>query len=139
MELSFSELSKKEVINMADGRSLGRVCDLTLDFPDGVLTGVFVPGRKNRGIFRIFDKTKIFIPERDIIKIGGDVILVDLKCGDICSPSVKRRQNPPPPPCPPKSNQCPPKCPKPIENPHGRNQNQRSDFQIFGEVDTEDY
>ena len=140
MELSFSDLKKKDVINMVDGRLLGRICDLSLDFPEGVLTGIFVPGRRNKGLFRIFDKTKIFIPENNIVKIGGDVILVDLKCGEFCAPSSKRRQPPPPPscpppPCPPKGPPCPPKNPQG----HGGGKNPRSDFEIFSGIDGEDY
>ena len=137
MELSFSDLRKREVINMVDGRSLGRVCDLSLDFPEGILTGIFVPGRRNRGLFHLFDKTKIFIPENNIVKIGGDVILVDLKCGEVCLPSSKRRQPPPPPPCPPKNPQhCPPQGNK---GHNGHNKNSSSGFEIFGGVDGEDY
>ena len=81
MQLSFRELRKKDVINVADGRCLGRIIDLTLNFPQGVLTGITVPGRKIFG-FRLFDRTEVFIEESKILKIGGDVILVNLK-GDI--------------------------------------------------------
>ena len=109
MELSYSDLRKREVINMVDGRSLGKVCDLSLDFPDGVLTGIFVPGKRNRGIFHIFDRTKIFIPESNIVKIGGDVILVDLrKETNATLPSPQ-----PTPPCPPPCTPCVPICPPP--------------------------
>ena len=106
MELSYSELSKRDVINIADGRCLGRIIDLTLSFPHGVLTGITVPGRRSRGIFSFFDKSRIFIEVNKIIKIGGDVILVDLRCADTCAPSVKvgekcKKPVPPPNPCPP--------------------------------------
>ena len=143
MELSFSDLRKREVINMVDGRSLGRVCDLSLDFPEGVLTGIFVPGRRSRGLFHIFDKTKIFIPENNIVKIGGDVILVDLKCGEVCAPNSKRRQPPPNLQCPPKGPPCPPKTPPcPPKGPHGpqgHNKNFSNDLEIFSGLDGEDY
>ena len=79
MELSFNELKKRDVINISDGRCLGRITDLKLCFPEGILVGISVPGKKAKGIFRIFDKSEIFIDVNKIIKIGGDVILV----GDI--------------------------------------------------------
>lgn len=114
MELTFCELAKRDVINIADGRCLGRITDLKLGFPNGVLLGIIVPGRKVHGFLKIFDRSRIFIEESKIIKIGGDVILVDLKCADTCSPNV--RVNKPrngssdkiqcPPPCPPP---CPPR------------------------------
>lgn len=88
MELSFKELKKREVINVADGKSLGNITDLTLDFPKGVLTGIIVPGKKLNCITKLFNRTEIYISQSKIIKIGNDVILVDLKCGELCAESV---------------------------------------------------
>lgn len=96
MELSFSELKKRDVINVSDGRSLGNIIDLTLDFPSGELSGIIVPGRKLRGLLRIFDKTELYIDVTRIVKIGNDVILVDLRCEDGSG------HRPRPKPCPPK-------------------------------------
>ena len=111
MELSYSELSKRDVINIADGRCLGRIIDLSLSFPRGVLTGITVPGRRSRGLFSFFDKSRVFIEVNKIIKIGGDVILVDLRCADTCAPNVKvsdkGKKIEPPNHCPP--NPCPPR------------------------------
>ena len=77
MELSFNELKKRDVINISDGRCLGRMTNLKLKFPQGLLTGIYVPGKK-RGFFGFFDKSEIFIEVNKILKIGGDVILFDL-------------------------------------------------------------
>ena len=71
MELTYNELKKRDVINIADGRCLGRITDIKLRFPQGVLVGIFVPGRKRRGIFACFDKSEMFIEESKILKIGG--------------------------------------------------------------------
>lgn len=115
MELTYNELRKRDVINIADGRCLGRIIDLKLGFPDGILLGISVPGRKSRGLFRCFDKSELYIDVKKIVKIGGDVILVNLRCSDACLPSSKVGNNvqpypPPKPQCPPP---CPPKCPQP--------------------------
>lgn len=88
MELSYKDLKKRMVVNIADGKSLGQINNLSLKFPEGFLTGIFVPGRQENFIIRLFSKSKIFIPEKNIIKIGGDVILVNLNCGDTCSDNV---------------------------------------------------
>lgn len=101
MELTYSELKKRDVVNIADGRCLGRVVDLKLKFPQGVLSGIFVPGSKHRGFFSKFDKTRIFIEEHKIIKIGGDVILVDVRCADPYSKSQQDKPCCPPKPSPP--------------------------------------
>ena len=73
MELSFSELRAKEVINMQDGRKLGRVCDLVLCYPENKWVGLVVPG--GRGFSR---KQELFLELRQIVKIGEDVILVNV-------------------------------------------------------------
>lgn len=109
MELSFRELKKRDVINVSDGRSLGNIIDIILDFPSGELTGIVVPGRKNRGLLKFFDKTELVINVDRIIKIGNDVILVDLRCeeGGGRRPRPKPR---PEKPCPPQVDNCRPTC-----------------------------
>ncbi len=98
MELSFKELKKRDVINVSDGRCLGSIIDLSINFPDGELAGIIVPGRKKKGIFWIFDKTEVYIDVTRIVKIGNDVILVDLRCEDGGKrPNRKPRPAPPPP------------------------------------------
>lgn len=117
MELSFKELSKRDVINVPDGRCLGRIIDIRLSFPDGLLVGIVVPGRKSRGIFCFFDKTELYIDRSRIIKIGGDVILVDISC-------------------PPKPKPKP--CPQPPCSPHYNGGNVKESETIFGiaEIDS---
>lgn len=82
MEISYTELRERDVINISDGRSLGRVCDLVMTYPDGIVCGIVVPGRK-RGFpwFRPCNND-IFIDFEQIQKIGKDVILVDLHSAD---------------------------------------------------------
>lgn|GEM_PF-105703 len=158
MELTYNELKKRDVINVVDGQCLGRITDLRIDFPRGVLTGIYVPGRRMSRLAKLFSKSTVFIDESNIIKIGGDVILVDLKCGNFCSdssrinrPSPPRPSDgqakhcPPPNPCPPP---CPPICPppKPPRPPqHGgrKDDDDGQNFSIFssvsGRIDTDDY
>ena len=110
MELTYKDLTKKDVINVADGKCLGRIINIKFLFPQGKIVGIFVPGRKTFSLFRIFDKTEIYIEEGNIVKIGGDVILVNLKCREDCSikPAPRKENSSPncPSPCPPF---CPPK------------------------------
>ena len=49
MEMSFSELRTKEVVNTADGRRLGKVCDLVFCYPENRLIGIVAPGGKGFG------------------------------------------------------------------------------------------
>ena len=74
MELTFSELRAKEVINTQDGRRLGKVCDIALCYPENRWIGVIVP---NGNTFSI-RKRGLFIDLKNIVKIGEDVILVNV-------------------------------------------------------------
>ena len=77
MELSFCELRAKEVVNICDGKRLGNIIDLTFSSRTGVVTGIVVPFGK--GLFSILKSNQdIFIPYNRIVKIGKDVILVEL-------------------------------------------------------------
>lgn len=132
MELSFKDLRKREVINVVDGKSLGYITDLELRFPSGKMSGIVVPGKSVNCISRIFTKSSLYIPVEKIRKIGNDVILVDLKCGEVCSPStgvgVKEKPSfappcsdcsPCPPPCPPRSPQGPVQKPRNVTSGYG--------------------
>ena len=77
MELSFCELRAKEVVNICDGKRLGNIIDMTFSSRTGVVTGIVVPFGK--GLFSILKSNQdIFIPYSKIVKIGKDVILVEL-------------------------------------------------------------
>ncbi len=119
MDLSFNDLKRRDVVNVRDGKCLGNIVDLVLKFPEGSLQGVVVPVNKGNFITKWFNKQTLFIPERQILKIGGDVIFVDLRCGDLCdggAVGVGKKARPPKPdgcrqPCPPNFQSCPPNCP----------------------------
>ena len=76
MEMSFSELKAKEVINVADGRKLGKICDIVFCYPENKIVGFIVPG--NRGFGQ--KKTDFFLDLKTIVKIGGDTVLVNVGC-----------------------------------------------------------
>ena len=75
--MRFSDLCNKEVINVNDCRCLGNVRDIEIDIDCGKVIAIIVPGPgKYLGCFvREFD---FCIPWVKIIRIGPDIILVDL-------------------------------------------------------------
>ena len=74
MEITFSLIRMKEVINLYDGKRLGHIIDISFEKETGKVLGFIVPGIK-----RMFRKTDdIFIPLELVKKIGDDVILVRL-------------------------------------------------------------
>ncbi|MBQ8291113.1 MAG: YlmC/YmxH family sporulation protein [Clostridia bacterium] len=92
MELTFSELRTKEVVNTEDGRKIGRVTDIVLCYPENKWLGIVVPG--GRGFSS--RKNGLFIDLRNIVKIGDDVILVNV--GMPKKPCGKQGFSCPPPP-----------------------------------------
>lgn len=75
MELTFSELRAKEVVNTQDGKRLGKACDVALCYPENKWIGIVVPaGSRGWGS----KKNNLFIDLRHIVKVGEDVILVNV-------------------------------------------------------------
>ena len=113
MELTFSELRAKEVINVVDGRTLGKACDVVLCYPENRWIGLVVPN--SRGFS--FKKNGLFIELKNIVKIGEDVILVNV--GSAEKPNEKPSEKPKPckPDCrPPAYPPCPPPYPHGYKN-----------------------
>ena len=90
MEITFNELKEKEIINVADGKKLGRVEDVIFDKDRGTVVGIVIPGEK-----RLFRRSEdIFIPIEELKRIGEDVILVKLNLqSEINSLVVKDNKN----------------------------------------------
>ena len=105
MEVSYTYLHSKEVVNVLDGKRLGRGCDVGFRFPENVFLGIVVPGCKGFS----FKKGDVFIDVKCIVCVGEDVILVraeNLRCA-----GKERRKNTPPAPARPV---CPPAPPPPF-------------------------
>ena len=75
MELSFLDLKEREIINVFDGKKLGRIIDIVFNNESGIVRGIVVPGDKK--LFHRADD--VFIPLDKIKRIGNDVILVGLQ------------------------------------------------------------
>lgn len=75
-QYTFSDFTKKTVINVCDGRELGHVCDLIFN-NYGNIVAVVVPGKKS--LFKSLTSAEnLIIPFNRIVKIGSDVILTDV-------------------------------------------------------------
>ncbi len=82
MNESMTELTDKQVINVCDGRFLGYVTDFKVDQCSGRLTAIILPGEG--GFFNFKKCNDIVIPWEKIVKIGIDVILVDIGNSPCC-------------------------------------------------------
>ena len=77
METTFLELRCKEVVNVIDGRRLGHVTDVVFSLSSFCVQGIVVPGDKNG--WNVFKKgNELFIPFKQVLKIGEDMILVEI-------------------------------------------------------------
>lgn len=83
-ELTFCSLKEKEVVNVVDGKKLGRILDMTFTI-NGRIEGLIVPG--DRKFFKnIAGGESIFVPWKCIVKIGEDAILVELGGAAVMAP-----------------------------------------------------
>ena len=72
----FSQLRRKEVINLNDGCRLGYVGDLELKIPEGEVKAIIVFGPCR--FFGLFGRGEDFyIPWECVKKFGDDIILID--------------------------------------------------------------
>lgn len=86
MELSYAELKCKEIVNVKSGARMGRIVDIIFACDGSGVLGIVAPGEK-----KLFKATEdIFIPWKNITKIGSDVILVDIDVKT--SPAVVRKK-----------------------------------------------
>lgn len=78
---TFCALRKKDVINICDGMRLGFVSDLEFDRRTGRICKLFVSNEPC--YFGLFGKSgKIIVPWDCIVRIGDDIVLVNLEGND---------------------------------------------------------
>jgi YlmC/YmxH family sporulation protein len=79
MIMRMSELSGKEVINLADGGRLGVIgeCELTFDEQTGKISSILLPNKG--GLLSLFgDNRFMSVPWYTLKRIGDEVIIVEL-------------------------------------------------------------
>ncbi len=76
--LSTEGIRNKEVINIADGRSLGYVGDIEVNLELGKIEGIVLPAEKGFFGFLGSGESDVVIKWENIRTIGDDVILVEI-------------------------------------------------------------
>ena len=80
--MRLSELQDKDIVNINDGRKIGKIVDAKIN-NDGFIEYLVVDERKNiRNI--LSNNSDVNISFKQIKRIGSDVILVDLWYNLIC-------------------------------------------------------
>jgi len=91
MQLRFSELRRKEVINLQDGCRLGYVGDVELCVPEGTIKDVIVYGRCR--FFGLFGRGEdYYIPWDCIRRFGSDILLIDRPVERRAPPKQKKKR-----------------------------------------------
>ncbi len=73
--MRLSDLQRKDVVSMKDGRKLGRIVDAEIDGVGTIQYLVIEPRR----FFRLFSgNDEVSVTFKEIHKIGEDVILVEI-------------------------------------------------------------
>ena len=103
MQLKFSELKKKDVLNVETGTNLGKIIDLVIDGTSGKILKIITSGKK----LCLLPCDGVELDYCKITKIGEDFILVSTR--------TKKCDAPIPPPCPPLAGDCLP-CSAPLTN-----------------------
>jgi len=74
--IKISDLRNRDVVNLLDGKRLGNIIDIDLDLENGKVVALVLPGR-TRG-FLFSKREDIVVPWNKIVRIGRDVILVEV-------------------------------------------------------------
>jgi YlmC/YmxH family sporulation protein len=76
--MRISDLQSKDVVNVGDGKRLGTIGDLEIDADSGLVQAIVIPGQ-SRFFGMVGGGQDYVVPWNQIVKIGSDVILVDLR------------------------------------------------------------
>ena len=88
MSARFTELHRKEVICVSDGRRLGFIADACIEIPTGNIISIVVPGPCR--LFGLLGRRDDYIiPWSRICRMGPDIVLVDAKPDDCRVPRSK--------------------------------------------------
>ncbi|MCF8010618.1 MAG: YlmC/YmxH family sporulation protein [Clostridiales bacterium] len=80
--VKISDLRMREVINIVDGKRLGPIKDIDIDVVEGKLHSMVLPGHQAKFMGLVGKEEEIIVPWDKIVRIGIDVILVDLSFND---------------------------------------------------------
>lgn len=75
--MKISDLKDMRIVNMANGKVLGKISDLVMDVNRGYVKAIVLPGGTRWPAFLSREK-EVEVSWENIKKIGQDVIIVDM-------------------------------------------------------------
>lgn len=90
--MQFCELRNKEVVNIRDGMRLGYIEDLTLNSQDGCICSIIIPASDK--ILGVWGRERRYIIDWcQIVRIGSDIVLVDIDCEQcVCEKEMRKER-----------------------------------------------
>ena len=85
MEITYSQLKKKDVVDVSTGKNLGKISDLIIDGDSGKILKIVVPGKKGC----VICAENLELDYACIVQIGDDTILYKK-----CKPKSDECDNP---------------------------------------------
>lgn len=76
--MTLSDLKQKDVVSVDTGKNLGKAMDIEFSLSDGCIQAIVAPGPFSLTCLIKGEKAGIVIPWERIVRIGDDVILVDV-------------------------------------------------------------
>ena len=75
--MRLSDLQSKEIIDIVDGKKVGKIIDIVIDPSNGKINSMVIERGFNRKI--LSSKEEYEVKWMQILKIGEDIMLVDTK------------------------------------------------------------
>ena len=76
--MRLSDLQNKNLVNTTDGKNIGNIIDVNIDYKSGNIDSFIIESKTN--LFKFLNKDHdVEVKWSDIEKIGEDVILVNIK------------------------------------------------------------
>lgn len=77
MDAKISDLQERQIVNIADGKCLGNLKDIELNLLDGTIQALVLPGAGGF-LGRLQNQGELLIPWQRVVRIGVDVVLIDM-------------------------------------------------------------
>lgn len=75
--MNLSDLQLKEIIDVSSGKRLGSIIDVIVD-SKGFIRKIMLDQKRSRGKIFSSNKEEVSIEWKNIVKLGDDIILVDI-------------------------------------------------------------
>ena len=88
MSAKISDLQERQIVNIADGKCLGNIKDIELNVREGTIQALVLPATGGF-LAMLQNQGELLIPWQKVVRIGVDVVLIDMP--ELAEPSPPER------------------------------------------------